>query len=181
VEYRIKSGSDLTCEYTGNEAKTLIQIIDLQGSQSNWMSREALLDALKLLNALEGISNQLFTPVSIPVMPSSPIIPGKLEVTCANLGDEYTMGTAQTAPAVARPLATKRPDPDAGLVRSFHEDCQALFDEPPANHKGEPVLYESHIRDLVQRWKKSFRDPQKMLGPLNDVFGVSKERFQIIL
>ena len=174
MEYRVKQGANLICEYTGEPAMVLIQLVDSSGNASSWLSGNALEGALKLVDVLEGNVTSYVRPKITPL----PL-------------DGHTYVGEMTAPEVAVQPTFQRSKPakdarasaaDARSLESFDEDCAELVENPPPDAKGQQTgVHESHIRELIGRYKTRVSNRQALFPVLNKHFGMAKERFELLI
>lgn len=171
MEYRIKQGDDLSCSYTGKSSKVLIQLIDTSGATTQWLSREALNNADKLLRALEGIQE----PIPAHPMPTYPNYPiGPMQVTC----NADAPGSSGIEPVSNSPIENEKKNStqDIHAARAFDQACIKLMQDPPpdknGNQSGVPGFA---VRALVAEWKARFSDVKQMYPVLQKHFQSPKE------
>jgi hypothetical protein len=182
MEYRVKQGNNLSCEYTGEPAMVLIQLVDSSGNASSWLSGKALEGALKLVDVLEGNPTSYARPK-----------------TTALAVDGHTYVAEMTAPEVAVQQSTFQPNPstnrprpkfnpdrtsaaDNRTIESFDEDCAELVENPPPDAKGQQNgVHESHIRELIGKYKTRVSNSKALFPVVNKHFGMAKERFDLLI
>lgn len=184
MEYRIKQGDELICGYTGKPAKVLIQLIDTENKTSAWLSREALLNADKLLCALEGVQPTLqqgtliHTPFVQQIIPNHGLtIPNPVQlpfqVTCST---QETMIEPVVENQKKNSINANASAKDNQLLKSFEQACRDLQEDPPpdknGNQSGVPGFA---VRELVDKYKTRFSNPKAMYPVLQRYFQSPKE------
>lgn len=174
MEIRIKSGDGVRCEYTGQESQVLVRLVAETESRmtndsehrandrdSGWMGRKALESALKILDSMEGRSQTVtsgFIAVQSPPMPMVDVPHGY---------------------APAAPVGVD----SAQQIAQFEQDLVELVNNPPQSRDGgKPGLSEVHVRDLIFRYRNTFKNPMDSMGPALDAYlQMSRERLSVIM
>ena len=171
MEYRIKQGDDLICSYTGKPSKVLIQLIDKDNNATSYLSREALLNADKLLKALEGVQEiQIPSGYGVPYFQPN-MIP---DVTCDRINSgSQPLGSNQIIVTNSTELEKKT---DVHAAKAFEQACLKLIEDPPPDKNGNQTGVPGFaIRDLVKKWKPNFQSPQSMYPIIQKHFNSPKE------
>ena len=164
MEIRIKTGKELACDYTDSEAEALVKLFNDDGiGETLWLSRKALVDALRVLDAIEGRA------VAQPVQQQHHQEPRR-----QLLVDEV---------AQEEPQKKNRSRPDSPeVVKRFEKAVAELVENPPESKKNDGTLAEIHIRELIQMHKPVFNDPLGSMFPvLNRYIGMDRNRVELIL
>lgn len=170
MELKVKSGHGLRCGYTGAESNVLVKIcVERDGQpdlQSEWLCRDAIEQALRVMDAVERR----------PVQASRTALVTQPEAALESDEPDLLTEIGGAAPA-ARPKSGVSAA-HAALVGIFQDACQELSDNPPTDQNGNAKLSELHIRELIAKYKA--RIPADLLFRcVNDVFGMTKERFNV--
>jgi len=209
MEYIIKQGDNLVCSYTGKPVKALIKLIDQEGVQTQYLSREALANADKLLRALDGIDIDITRELkefedyrkSFPhILQQQLPIQKPFEVTCSNTAtyksndgiEDVKIDDDENIPG-AEPVNTslipgkKKPNESLSpqsqqLIKSFDLACQQLCQDPPPDSKGNQTGVPGWaVRNLVNEWKKQFPNKREMIPTIQKYFESPKEVVDFML
>lgn len=174
MEFRVKT--DGVCDYTGDHCPVLVRITDREGRETGWLSQDALVKALQMISAL--LPNQR----AVPIVEQHPI-PAKLPILRKEDPAAAPPQEEEDLPANRyRPPAPHTAELDRPAVEAFKVACQHLQEDPPPDLRGEKSgVAEIHIRQLVTSYKSRFRDPANMWPVLNQIFGIPKDRFPLLL
>ena len=174
MEYRIKQGDDLVCSYTGKSSKVLIQLIDTENNTTQWLSREALLNADKLLRALEGIQE--------PVVPQYSLMPQQaMQPPCSSIPAPLVpMGANEINIPGIEPVnietEKKNSTQDIHAAKAFEQACLKLIQDPPPDKNGNQTGVPGFaIRALVAEWKSKFANVKAMYPVIQKHFQSPKE------
>ena len=170
METRIKTGEGLLCEYTGKPSVALVKLSPdgPGGTETGWLGEAALMDALRLLHAAGGRN-----PLVEAMRNNSVLIPDP------PAGE--TFGVDRPPPPPPRPGAGAMDPPN--VIQDFARELHELVENPPKARDNEREgLSETHIRDLIRRHLRNFRNPAvSMFPPLNSAIGMTRERLDVIL
>ena len=152
MEIVMKTGKDLKCAYTGVETQVLVTLkADEGGVSAGQLSEDALVQALNFIRAYKqsmGIAQaqpQLLTEV--PVAPVQPVSRSPQFVS--------QQAPVMSAPTTATTTTLRDPQP---LVEQFARAVVDLANNPPEDNVGKQKgLAEIHVRELISKWKTSFR------------------------
>jgi hypothetical protein len=178
MEYSLKTGNDLKCDYSGKQSNVLIKFTSEDFGVTGWFCPEALREAINVVSSLEGVTNPVTQPMPVKRMTAF-TKPQNIELL-AIAEPEFEEEVEEVA-AVIQPKKSAVQDPKIlRLQRDFKRACQELIENPPEDsvkgiHDG---LSEVHIRELVRDWKGKFADPRAMYSVLQEMFGIPKERLE---
>lgn len=179
MEVRIKTGENLKCEYTNKKSEALVKIYPVNDSQDNgnestatgWMGKEALYDALNLLNSIDmpKKKDNLLVEQPLPIPSQAP-----------------HLSSVPSPPVQQQPKSVKFPGVDPKdsieLVKQFESTLVELINNPTAQWRSKTEgLSETEVRDLVTRFKPAFRNKNAMFTPLKKHLGMEKDRFDILM
>lgn len=177
MEIVMKTGKELNCPYTGSKTDVLVTLKTDDGAvSSSSLSEDALVQGLNFIRAYKqsmGIPLNAVQTIAPAVIQQravvTPVIPGRQLLT------EVPDNTA--------PIMSGAPVDPLPLIEQFAKAVVALVENPPEDQAGKQQgLAEIHIRDLIGKWKTSFRDPMNAMFPiLNQAIGMSRERVELLL
>lgn len=155
MDMMLKTGNDMKCAYTGESSSVFITLKGDGGVEAGQLSESALTKALAMIRSYKAMVSAGSASVSTVEQPVS------------------------RAPVQMERLTQ---DPPA-LVQQFATAAAHLMDNPPEDQAGKSGgLAEIHIRELIGKWKTSFAHPKAAMAPvLMNVFGISKERIEILI
>lgn len=179
MEFKIKQEPGLLCDYTKNSASVLVQLVDINGNSTAWISASALRNALNLIISLESNSTHDFDTElqRIPHFDPAHLQPENMVKT----------GVSAVAPIqemfqTPKPPLSRKESEDKRMLDALREDCIELAENPPPDAKGrQDGVQESHIRELMGRYKPRLSNPKAMFSVLNAIFGMDKSRFDCLL
>ena len=181
MEYRIKQGDNLVCSYTGKPASVLIQLIDQNGETTQYLSREALLNADKLLRALEGIQEQqvIHVPFAqhLPNLPNGTqmqTIPDYQKITCTNNSNVTVFEELGEEKKTQQPNSMSKLDKQ--YLQQFEKECQMLLNDPPPDKNGNQTGVPGYaIRDLVAKYSPKISNLKLLSCSIQKFFPTPKE------
>lgn len=175
MEIRIKTGKDLKCAYTGEDCRTLVKICGEDSGavafETHWMGRQALHDALKMIDSIEGVQQV----VQMPATFAPPFV-----VTSETPAQNLHMSPPQQPQQAPQNANTS--SQDNHVIRDFASALAELVENPPQSRdNGKDGLAEIHVRDLIGKYRGRLTNPLGLFPVVNKFLGMPRERFDIIL
>lgn len=191
MEIRIKTGEGLVCEYTQVTTNVLVKLLMDGGSdtgerppfftETHWLSRRALEEALKVVGAVDGQG------VAAPPPPST--WPKELwaHTRNAQFDDDgqpapwIEAGQPQVPPPAPRATRPQKDPPEA--VARFEKALIGLMEDPPSSTRAEDgALKEIHVRELVTLHRSVFQNPVDAMAPvLAKHLGIDRQRVEMMV
>jgi hypothetical protein len=178
MEIIMKTGKDMDCVYTKTKTDVLVTLkADEGGVSAGLLSEDALVQALNFIRAYKQAMGMASS--TAVVQPQRQLL---TEVPMQPAGGVVSRGgdTVPTPPTTTMSSSLKDPMP---LVEQFAKAVADLVQNPPEDNVGKQKgLAEIHVRELISKWKTSFRDPVGSMFPvLNQFIGMPKERVEMLL
>lgn len=208
MNFEIRTG-DLECPFTGKPTSMLVRVCSEDNDSSNknlsdactgWLSVHVLEKCLHFMNSVSSIEdNDVLTTsafnagiarIELSIGRMTQILSGTCSqpksVSHVEIGDtDPDEASLPVAPLKKAPLPQVISQRDKASQKQFAEEVANLLNDPPVDDN--PLaksggLAESHIRELMRKWRSVFENPMLGMYPiLQKAFGMSKERFEIII
>ena len=182
MEVRVKTGESLKCEYTGKEVPALIKIYSHDEKiESAWMGSEALTDALRILHTISVVKVPVAGVAAVQVPANVvPTVFNSVPIPVPEMVAYDSPPQSFREPQINIP--GRNPKDPIEMVQQFESAVIELVENPPKTRDNETDgLAETAIRDLIKRFKTSFRNPNAMFNPLRKHIGMSRERFDTLM
>jgi hypothetical protein len=183
MDFYVRRG-DSVCPFTGKEQKAMVKVITNDETvHTPFLSREVLLEALKILDAAceksqPQMTQQILTEPSpyLQGLPSGtvlyPIVSNQVPQGIHSHTEAPKVSTQPQPPQVQLPQVKKNPggltDQEVEVAKEFASELIELIENPPADPKGRQRdgIMNSDLKELYLKYASSFRNPIKALYPI---------------